>query len=213
MYYSLIWILLLRPLTVWKPFNSTRPKESSFTLTMYNVMTTLTILWWSLCSQNRPDMDSIRPLQLRDMKSLKVESGFWWFLAEKQRGGMQESLLSHPLFFSFQSSLPGSFLICSHKLGCTTGSWFTPTAGAPRGDQDPPRMSNKSDTLSISSGLKTRGEGWELNRNDKWNNTNLPLLWELYFIVHYDAHVRGNFYRNYVKYHCRQNEKKSSATF
>lgn len=104
-------------------------------------------------------------LQLRDTNSLKVESVPWWFLAEKQRGEMQELplYLLCPLFFSFQSSSPGSFLICSRKLGCTTGRWFTPTAGAPRGDQDPPRMSNKNNTLSLSSG----GRGGELTQQ-KW---------------------------------------------
>lgn len=89
-------------------------------------------------------------LQLRDMQSLKVESVPWWFLAEKQGGARHKSphSLLCPLFFSFQSSLPESSLICSRKLGCTTGCWFTPTAGAPRGDLDPLRMSSKNNTLS-----------------------------------------------------------------
>lgn len=142
------------------------------------------------------------------MKSLKVGSVPSWFLAEKQNEGMKESHLSLHcrLFLSFQFSLPGSFLICSGKLGCTTGCWFLATAGAPGGDQDPPRMNNTNNTLSISSVLKTREDGQDLNRNEKWN-TNLPLLWLFYFIVHYDTHVRGNFYRNDVKRHCCRNEK------
>lgn len=66
-----------------------------------------------------------------------------------------------------------------HTLACATRCWFTPTAGSSRGD--PPRMSSKNSTLSLSSGGKQEGRSM--------NSTG---------IVHYDAYFWGHFCRNYV---------------
>lgn len=63
------------------------------------------------------------------------------------------------LFFPFS----GSFLTGGYKLVCVCDKVliYTHTAAAPRGDQDPPRKSNKNNTLTVSSAVKTGGEGWE----------------------------------------------------
>lgn len=127
--------------------------------------------WWRLRLVAAPVFLS---LQLRDMESLKVESVSWWFLTEKQKGGMEEEHLSPHCSLSVSFSFDWEF---PHTLACATRCWFTPTAGASRGDQDPPRMSNKNSTLSLSSRVKTRGEEHEFNRNGEWNNTNVSLLW------------------------------------
>lgn len=93
-------------------------------------------------------------------------------LKNKREGWKKNTFL--PTALSLSASSDREF---PHTLACATRCWFTPTAGASRGDQDPPRMSNKNSTLSLSSGVKTRGEEHKFNRNGEWNNTNVPLLW------------------------------------
>lgn len=143
-------------------------------------------------------------LQLRDKESLRVEKVPWCFLAGKQRGGMQESCLSllSLLFLTFQSSLPGSFLTCSRKLGCTTGRWFTPTAGAPRGDQDPPRMSNKNNTLSLW------GEWGEEGNSTEMTSEILEFTFAMSILFHCALRRSRNFYRN--DHHCQYAKQKLS---
>lgn len=70
----------------------------------------------------------------------------------------------HILFqFPFYVNLP----TVGCKPVCVTMCWFTHTAGAPCGDQGPPRESNKNSTLSVCSVVKTIMGGLnELNKSE-----------------------------------------------
>lgn len=84
----------------------------------------------------------------------------WWFMwsTAKQNG---EEHLSHSFLFFFLFLSLGVFSqVAISWCVCVTRCWFTHTAGAPRGNQDPPRKSNKNNTLSVSSENRRRRAAW-----------------------------------------------------
>lgn len=88
---------------------------------------------------------------------LKGNAGKGFFSAS---GCLSLTFLFIYLLLLFSTVFPffGSFLTGGYKMACVTRCWFIHTAGAPHGDQDPPRKSNKNNTMSVSSVVKTGGE-------------------------------------------------------
>lgn len=105
------------------------------------LLTTLT--WWLHWPvTTSPTRSALFP-NVRCFLEEKNKSKFLWFL--------KEILLP---FSSFPTGV--------RMRVCVTRCWFTRAAGAPRGEQDPPRKRNKNNTLSVrpcSKKQREKGEG------------------------------------------------------